>query len=102
MAKIKAGTYQVREVLRIAKFDFEKEAAAEYLSGAPDHRRVQIGGLSFDSVDEVVVIPETADSVSISLDGEEAISLSVSLDAEQKKIRDLSFEIAAENAKDNK
>lgn len=96
MASIKAGTYTVGELLQAAKFDFENKAAADYLNGQPDFRRVQIGGLGFDSLDSVVVVPATADEVLITLDGKKEVVVDVTLDDAQQEERKLAFEIAAD------
>jgi hypothetical protein len=95
MASIKAGLYSVDELLKTANFDFEKESAAEYNGGAPDFRRVKVGGLSFDSLDRQVNVPVTADTVTVTLDGKKVAELSVELDDEQKAERKLSLETAA-------
>jgi hypothetical protein len=96
MAKVQAGLHSVRELLDAAGFDFEKEAAADYNDGAPDFRRVKVGGLSFDDLEKSVNVPPTADSVEITLDGKKVASLDVELDERQKEERRLSFESAAE------
>jgi len=98
MAKktIQAGTYTVRELLDRAEFDFEKKAAADYNDGNPDFRRVKIGGLGFDDLDDTVVVPVTADELEITLDGKAETKLTVELDDEQKGLRAYSLLTAAE------
>lgn len=97
MASVKPGIYKVSELLEKADFDFEKEAAADYNNGAPDFRRVQVGGLPFDDLNQTVRVPVTANAVSISLDGEEKASLEVDLsDEEDQKARAYSFDTALE------
>lgn len=93
---LKAGTYTAGDLMREAGFDFEKEAAADYLQGKPDFRRVRVGGLAFDSLEETVVVPYTANEVVVTLDGKEAAKLAVELDDEQKELRARSFESAAD------
>lgn len=94
MAKIQAGTYTVSQVFQQAGFDFDAEAASE--GRGPDFRRVRIGGLGFDSLEDVIVIPETADKVAIVVDDKEHTSLNVSLSDEQKQVRELAFQVAAD------
>ena len=96
MASIKAGSQSIRDILAAANFDFEKEAAADYNDGAPDARRVRVGGLPFDSLDKQVSVPVTADEVEITLDGKKVASLSVELDEKQKEERRYSFDTAAD------
>lgn len=96
MASIKAGSYTVGDVFKSVKFDFEGQAGAEYLEGRPDYRRVQVGGLAFDSLEDKITIPVTADSVEITLDGEVVETLDVDLDATQLKERAYSFSTAAD------
>lgn len=96
MSNIDAGFHTVQEILQKANFDFNSEAAADYLNGQPDFRRVRIGGLGFDSLDEVLNIPVTTDELLITLDGKDHTLLDVSLNEEQKKARAASFESAAD------
>lgn len=96
MASIQAGTYSAKEILDAANFDFYKEAAADYLNGGADYRRVQIGGLGFDSLDDCIVIPVTADTVTITLDAAPHTQLTVDLTPAQREERAYSFETAAD------
>lgn len=96
MASIRAGRHTIEEVFRQAGFDFHKEAAADYLGGKPDFRRVKVGGLSFDALDEEIVIPYTADKVEVTVDGEVAQTFDVDLTDEDKELRKRSFEVAAD------
>lgn len=96
MATIQAGLYSVQEILDRAGFNFAEKAAADYLDGAPDYRRVKVGGLSFDNLERQINVPVTADELVITLDGKKAVALDVELDDEQKKLRAYSFETAAE------
>lgn len=77
--KLSPGEYTFREVLEKADFDIEKEALTEYESSGQhvDHRRVQVGGLSFDDLDDRFRVPESADNLSITLDGKEVSKFSV-------------------------
>lgn len=94
---IKPGTYTIDEILRKGDFDFRKEAAADYLNGEPDYRRVKVGGVGFDDLDEKLVVPPTADNVTITLDDDEHTVLGLDLsDEEHQKAREYSFETAAE------
>lgn len=96
MAKIQPGMYSVRELLAKANFDFEGQAAADYLDGAPDYRRVKVGGLGFDDLEKQIRVQPTADAVEISLDGKAVESLEVELNDEQQEVRRASFERAAD------
>lgn len=96
MASIQAGTYTIQEVLDAAGFDFATEAAAEYLKGEPDYRRVKVGGIGFDHLDERLTIPVTADSVVVTLDDVPHTTLDVALTDDQKTERAYSFETAAD------
>lgn len=59
---MKAGIYTVQQIMQALDFDF---AQAE-----GDYRRVKIGGLGFDYLDKTINIPESAESIDITLDGE--------------------------------
>lgn len=100
MASVRAGMHKVSDLLAAADFDFASEAAAEYLDGQPDHRRVKVGGLSFDSVDQEVRVPVTANEVEIELDGAVVATLDVELDEEQQEARRESFETSAVSEED--
>lgn len=102
MADIQAGTYTVQEVLDKAGFDFKEKAAADYLNGEPDHRRVRVGGLSFDDPNETVTVPTTADELVVTLDGKEHATLKVTLDDDQKEERRRSFDSAADASEPGK
>jgi hypothetical protein len=77
MADIEAGIYTVREIFQIAGFNFEEKAAADHLNGAPDYRKVKVGGLGFDDLDKVLRVPEAADELVIAVDGVEDTKLTV-------------------------
>jgi hypothetical protein len=96
MASIKAGTYTVDELLSAANFDLSEKAAVDYNPEGVDYRRVKIGGLSFDSTDDVIRVPVTADTVDITVDGSVDTTLKVELDDDQKEERRNSFEVAAD------
>jgi hypothetical protein len=96
MSKINAGVYTVAEILNAAGFDFKKEAAADHLGGAPDYRRVKVGGIGFDDLDKVVNVPYTANELVITVDGGDHTTLEVNLSDDQKEQRKLSFESAAD------
>lgn len=103
MAKVKPGLYKVSELLEAADFDIQKEAAADYLNGEVDHRKVKVGGLPFDSVDKIVEVPVTANEVVITLDGEEAAKLEVDLsDEEHQEARRYAFETSGDLEDDRK
>ncbi len=42
-----------------------------------DYRRVKIGGLGFDYLDELFLVPESATSVTVTLDGEVFMTFTV-------------------------
>jgi len=96
MANIAAGRYTYRELFNDVGFNFEDSAAADYNDGAPDFRRVKVGGVGFDSLDDVVVVPYTADTLDISVDGKAAQTLNITLSPEDERLRKLSFESAAD------
>jgi hypothetical protein len=99
MASIQAGLHSVREILDAASFNLEEKAAADYLDGAVDHRRVKVGGLGFDSADKTIRIPVTADEVEITLDGKKEATLSVDLDEEQKRERSRTLAFAVDDSR---
>jgi hypothetical protein len=96
MANIQAGTYTVQQILEVAGLDFNREAAADYLNGQPDYRRVRVGGLGFDSLEECIVVPVTTDELVVALDGKTHTTLKVTLSSEQQEERDYSFRTAAD------
>lgn len=97
MAKISPGMHSVRDLFAKAGFDFEGQAAADYNDGAPDYRRVKVGGLSFDDLDREVRVQPTADSVEITLDGKKVAEFEVSLSEEDQARRAESFASSALN-----
>jgi hypothetical protein len=74
---IEPGQYSIEDVLSVANFDFHKEAAADYLDGEADHRRVTVGGLPFGSLQDEVFIPQHAETVEVVLDGKVVATLKV-------------------------
>lgn len=75
---IKPGNYSVKELLDLLQFDFEKEAAVEGSDGQyTDHRRVQLGNLGFDSLEDRITVPESAEYLVVTLDGKEAVKAKV-------------------------
>ena len=42
-----------------------------------DNRRVKVGGLGYDFLDKVIAIPESAETIDITLDGEVVVSAPV-------------------------
>lgn len=103
MAKISPGIHSVRDLFAQSGFDFEGQAAADYNDGAPDFRRVKVGGLGFDDLDREVRVQPTADSVEITLDGQKVAELEVVLDEAQQEARRESFASSAlaEDAEDD-
>ncbi len=95
MAKIRPGQYTVREVFEAADFDHAEKLAADYNDGGPDFRKVKVGGLDVHSLDDLVSVPVTADTLDISLDGSVDSSLDVELSADDEKARAASFEDAS-------
>lgn len=94
--KIKAGFHTVDEILARANFDLAEKAQVDYNPEGVDRRRIKIGGLGFDSGEDVINVPVTADILEITVDGQVDTTLEVELTAEQKKLRVYSFETAAE------
>lgn len=76
---VSPGLYTYRELFDRFGFDVEKEAAVNYESSGPgvDYRRVNVGGLSFDDLDQQIHIPEGAEKLEISLDDEVVVSAKV-------------------------
>lgn len=70
MATVQPGTYTVEDLLSRAGFNFAREAAADYLDGQPDYRRVTVGGLPFASLDDKINVIYNADDLEIALDGQ--------------------------------
>lgn len=70
--KIAPGTYTFGQLLDQFGFDVEKEAAVEYESSGAgvDYRRVKVGGLGFDDLNDTLVVPESAGTLTLTLDGE--------------------------------
>lgn len=77
MAEVKPGLYTVQDLLDLADFDAQKEAAADYNESGYDLRRVQVGGLPFHSFDEAIRVPDSAETVEITLDSEVVATLDV-------------------------
>jgi hypothetical protein len=82
MAEVNAGQiYTVQELLDLAEYDAKAEAAVDYNESGYDLRRVQVGGLPFNDLDEKIRIPEEgADDLEITLDGESVATLTVASD----------------------
>ena len=96
MANIKPGRYAVAEIFRIAGFDLASKAAVDYGDGI-DRRLVKIGGLSFDNLEEEVVIPSTTDEVEITVGGQLDTVLSVVLGKVHQAERAASFASAIDS-----
>jgi hypothetical protein len=91
MASIYAGRYTYRELFNEVGFDFMAKSAATYNQGTPDFRRVKVGGVGFDSLDDEIVIPYTANTITITLDGIEEENFDVLLTPEDEFNRQRSF-----------
>jgi len=65
---MKPGIYTVEDIMSALGFSME---------GITDYRRVKVGGLGFDYLDQKIRIPETAGVIEISLDGKVAVSKKV-------------------------
>ena len=76
--KVAPGSYTFAQFFGLVDFDFEGAAYVED-DGAPrvDYRKVKVGGLSFDDLDQTFVVPESADVVEVTVDGEVVKSASV-------------------------
>lgn len=96
MGNIQPGFYKVSEILDAAGFDFRAKAGVDYNSDGVDYRRVQIGGVPFGNLDELIRIPTTTDEVVITVDGKTDTVLDVSLTEAHKEERAASFEAAAD------
>lgn len=71
------GGYTVGELLQRAGVNHEEVASVDYNNRGWDANRLRIGGLRFDELDDVVAVPEGAETVEISVDGEVVASLDV-------------------------
>lgn len=91
-ATIRPGVYTFRELLNLADVDFE--AAATVKRGDAqvlDHRRVSVGGLYFDDVNNVLVVPDVAvDALEIRAEGKLVGKLKVDAEAEPRHSSELS------------
>lgn len=77
--QINPGTYTVGELLNSFDFDINEQASVNYESSGPgvDYRRVKLGGLGFDSLEDTIVVPEGAEKLELTLDGEVVASADV-------------------------
>jgi hypothetical protein len=66
---ISPGLYTIQRIFSLASFDFLKEAASPVLNGAPDYRRVKVGGVGFDSLEDRILVPQSAITLDITVDG---------------------------------
>lgn len=64
------------EVFEAADYDWQSEASVDYGDGV-DRRRVKVGGLGFDDVNDSFRLPSNTTSVDITLDGEVVGSVEV-------------------------
>ena len=71
------GGYTVGELLRRAGVDHADVAAVDYNDRGWDANRLRIGGLRFDELEDVVSVPEGAEVVEITVDGEVVGSIKV-------------------------
>jgi hypothetical protein len=80
MTEIKAGKYTVQDLLDAADFDVKTEAAVDYNESGYDLRRVQVGGLPFNDLEQVIEVPESATEVEVTLDQGVVATLQVTSD----------------------
>ena len=95
MASIKPGYHSIREIFHAAEFDLREKAAVEYGDGV-DRRRVKVGGLGFNDVEDVINIPVSADILEITVDGILDVALDLEFNEVTKAARAYSFEHAAD------
>ena len=74
---LEPGGYTVEELLRKAKVDHEELAKVDYNDRGWDANRIRVGGLRFDELDDIVSVPEGAEKLEISVDGEVVATLNV-------------------------
>lgn len=75
---ISPGVYTYRELLDLAGVDFNEQATVDYGNGDQlDYRRVNVGGLTFDDLDSVIIVPDTNDKLEIRTEGEVVGTLEV-------------------------
>lgn len=77
MAEVKPGLYTIKDLLDLVDFDVYSEAAVDYNESGYDLRRVQVGGLPFNDLDEQIRVPEGASTVEITLDSSVVAALDV-------------------------
>lgn len=76
MASIEPGYYTIREIFKVAGFDLNQAASVDYGDGV-DRRKVKVGGVGFDDLEDMVLIPSSADTLEISVDGVPSVTLDV-------------------------
>jgi hypothetical protein len=85
------GLHSFAEVFERAEFDLAEHATVDYGAGPfVDHRRVTVGGLTFDDPNNTFVIPEAADRVEIRGEGDLKKSLPVDKDGTYRTVNDVS------------
>jgi hypothetical protein len=85
------GLHSFAEVLERAEFDLDEHATVDYGAGPfVDHRRVTVGGLTFDDPNNVFVVPEDADRVEIRVEGELKKALSVEKGGTYRTVNEVS------------
>jgi len=77
MAALEPGKYTVKELLDRAGVVPHEVAAVDYNADGWDRRKIRVGGLPFDDLDDVVEIPEGATDLEITVDGEAKGTLEV-------------------------
>lgn len=78
MASLEPGQYTVQELLDAVGVNAQEAAKVDYNEDGWDRRLIRVGGLRFDSLDDVVEVPEGAESLEITVDGETKGEVAVS------------------------
>lgn len=97
---IDPGGYTVGELLRRADVNHEELAAVDYNVRGWDANRIRVGGLRFDELEDVVSVPEGAEEVEITVDGE--VVGSVPVNSQSVPEAEANFKAEAKEAKSSK
>lgn len=65
---MQSGSYTVEQIMAELEFSMD---------GITDYRRVKVGGLGFDDLSKVIRVPESAETIEITLDGDVVASQDV-------------------------
>lgn len=80
--KVRPGVYTVGELLSAAGVDFKEVAKVDYGSGV-DYRKVKVGGLTFDDVNNVIVVSDDEGTTELEVRVDEKKVASLAIDHSQ-------------------